>query len=163
MISVTYKQLRHINTNATLVQKLIHTPMPTKLAYNMQKLLDKLSEAGQLVAKEYTSFYNECKQTFAAVDADGKPVSTEDGQAFKVAPEHEEAYKKAGEEFEARVIKIDRYPLAIHQLVEAETLQLSVSELTILEPLVVDVSGAPSDPRGSLRPEDPKGDGPSAA
>ncbi len=159
---LTYKQLRQINTNQTLMQKLMLTPMPLKLSYNLKKMLDKLSDAGKLVHEAHLKFLVEIEH-LAAKNASGEIVR-HPGGGFDIAEEHQEAYRKAISEFELRTVTVDRFPIQLALLEEAPQLQLTIAELSAMEPILADLDvipgGAPD--RGAL-PQGPTQDPPPAA
>lgn len=172
MIKLTYKQLRAINQDGVLIQKLRCTPLPTKLSYTLHKLLEKLADAVEVMVKDEAEFAKTCREKYTVKGEDGAPKKTDDGQGFILQEGVADALRADQVEFGNREIVIDRLPIPLHLLEGAVNLKLSVAEMATLEPLLIDLGVAPpvgsTSDRGSLQPSpsvtpDSDGDGPQTA
>lgn len=128
MIEMTYGQLSSMGFKQTM-QKLVNTPMPIKVAYQVKKLADAMNACASKIHEEYNK---DILSQVAQKDAKGEIQVDKQGPVVK--DEDREQLEKLEAEFSKRVVKIDRAKLSLSDL----TLQLSAGELTSLEPILQD-------------------------
>jgi hypothetical protein len=124
MIKMTYRQLRQINTNPTLIQKLMLTPRKGEVTYNLKKLFEKLDQIGAEAQKQYNAIIE-------------KYPPMKDKEAEKAREPEVQAAKDA---FDDTEFTIERHPTSISDL----KCDLSVVELTSLAPILVDPETLPA-------------------
>ncbi len=141
MIKMNYVQLRRFNGNASLVNKLFHTPLTPRLSYQNKKIMEDLRKVGLAAMEKRTVFLAELGDKYGKRDEAGVLVRPEgDAQGFDFLPEHREAVEAASVEFEKQEFEIQRSPLNFHEL-SGTKIELSASEIDALEPLVCGIDG----------------------
>ena len=159
-MKITLKQLRVFN-QSTAAQKLFHTPMTGKLAYDVKKMLDALSKAGTDHAQPaYKAFLARAEEAHGKKDEQGAVIKAEGGYGFEFASEEaEQAFHDEKKVFEETLIEVANRQIQTQRLLSCDELKLTVAELMVLEPFLSELVLIEGEGRGSL----PEGTTPSPA
>lgn len=129
MIKMSYHEISNFGFTQA-VQKLAGTPMNTRLAYAIKKIVDELNRGRKKVSTEYQA---EIVAKYAKKDAEGKIIHPEGHpEAFDIDETHKEAFTKDQEAFGIREYEINRAKLTLADL---DNVKLSAQDLSMLEPL----------------------------
>jgi hypothetical protein len=115
------------------MQKLTSIPFPVKVGYSIKKITDDLTRQRKVMADEYNA---EIVEAHAKRDEKNEIVRPEKGSPGDFIPADPQKLAEAVEAFGDRSFEIKRNKIRLSELGDV---QLSVSELTVLEPLISDV------------------------
>lgn len=149
MISITFTQMQEFNQNPNLINKLVNTPMESKLSYDIKKILDTMGLAYKAQADKFAKARTELQRKHCVVDGNGEMLievkKDENGKEKReyvvIEGHHDDLDKEMTVLFAANtsvVFAVARDPIHIDRLLNAKNLSLSVAEITQLEPLIYD-------------------------
>jgi hypothetical protein len=129
---MTYSQLRQLNMNMQLVQKLVTIPLVTPQAtYQLKKIFDNLRAYSTKIQEELEEVL---VKPFAMRDEKGEIIRPEGRPMdFDIAPEKRADFEKAQEEFYNKTLTVDRVKL---KLSDFSRTPLSVADLDALTPIL---------------------------
>ena len=140
MIKITYDELKRTPLLHAL-RRLAEAPLRGKDAYQVAKILKHV----EAEVPTYVKLWEKVMSEHAERDEKGEVKTVNDPQlgpnAFTVAPEKQEAFKKACEEFLAITIEIP-YPKMHKPIFDHVT--LTAREMLALEPILTEVEIAPA-------------------
>lgn len=137
MIKMTYNKFMGQSFTMS-IQKVTSIPLPTKAAYSVKKLADKMNEARTRIQAEY----QEMVKPFAKLTDDGQIQRPKDNpMAFEIIEGQEDAYKAAEKAFGEQEVSIDRPKLFVGEFGDHK---FSAAELSVLEP-IIDFGDEPRD------------------
>lgn len=140
-IRMSYQQLREINFSMQLIGKIFNTPMKGKTTLKMKKIFDCLINQSKIIQEEAAA---DLEAKFAKKDENGNVIRPEkDPFGFEVDEAKAEEFARAREEFNKKEFVLHRAKLTLDELAD---IKLSVTEMTILEPLLDTTEGAQPTP-----------------
>lgn len=138
---MTYQQLRELNFSMQLIGKIFSTPMKGKTTLKVKKIFDCLINQSKIVQEEAAV---DLEAKFAKKDEKGEVIRPEkDPFGFEVDEAKAEEFAAAREAFNKKEFVLNRGKLTLDDLAEVK---LSVTEMTIMEPLLDMSEGAPPKP-----------------
>lgn len=155
MIELSYEKLSNQGFLHAL-QNLAQQRMPVKAAYNVKKLCDAVMKARKEVGQEYMDTVVE---KFAQRDDKGAKIEVDGQIQFKdETPEEKDEFIKTQDEFGKKMKQIPRERLVMGVDIPG-SLETSAAELSVLDPVIADVSELPQAPvlpfpGGSSNPPD---------
>jgi hypothetical protein len=120
MIKITYNQISDFAL-VSAMQKISNTSLPAKVAYDIKKLIDKLTQARKHIGESYQA------------DVLSKFTVKEEGKPDFVPDEKKAEFEKEQEEFGKRVVEIDRPRIFLDQI---QNVQLTVREISAISSLI---------------------------
>lgn len=100
MIELKYHSITNPALIDAMTSLMAHKGFPTKLAYNIARIADKIDQASNRIKEEYFALAKE----HGVVDAKGLPIKD-------LSDEKKEAWSKTHKEFDQKVFKIERHRL----------------------------------------------------
>lgn len=132
-IQLTYKQLRNINGHRELMGKLVHTPFPGKMAYDLKKIIEDLAKQGEIIQEEHRLLM----EGFYKRDEKGELLKNSEG-AYELKEGCDVDLQKVLTDFDEKTFSIERSPIPKEPLLAIKKFEISVSELTALEPICIE-------------------------
>lgn len=118
------------------LQKLARLPLPVKTAYAVKKIADAIHSEQKRMRE---AFNKEILEPLAKKNEKGELIKDETGDV-QIDDAKKEEFEAAQKAFGERSFRIDRYKLKLDLF---ESINLSASELSALDPIIEDPEEAP--------------------